>query len=44
MLDNTPDYSITLSDAIDLYDQEFRRAVALEFEKIRNMVIVTWLL
>ncbi|MDU6394590.1 MAG: hypothetical protein E6554_06100 [Bacteroides sp.] len=33
MLDNTPDYSITLSDAIDLYDQEFRRAVALEFEK-----------
>lgn len=33
MLDNTPDYSITESDAIELYDQEFRRAVALEFDK-----------
>ena len=33
VLDNTPDYSITESDAIELYDQEFRRAVALEFEK-----------
>lgn len=33
MLDNTPDYSITEAHAIELYDQEFRRAVALEFDK-----------
>lgn len=33
MLDNTPDNSLSESDAIELYDQEFRRAVALQFEK-----------
>lgn len=36
MLDNTPDYTITERDAIELYDEEFRRAVALEFEKDRE--------
>lgn len=36
MLDNTPDYSITEHDAIELYDREFRRAVALEFDKDRE--------
>lgn len=36
MLDNTPDYSITENDAIELYDEEFRRAVALEFDKDRE--------
>lgn len=36
LLDNTPDYSITERDAIELYDKEFRRTVALEFDKDRE--------
>lgn len=33
MLDNTPYESITEAEAIELIDREFRKAVALEFEK-----------
>lgn len=36
MLDNTPDYSITENEAIELIDCEFKRVVALEFEKDRE--------
>lgn len=33
MLDNTPYESVTEAEAIELIDREFRKAVALEFEK-----------
>lgn len=33
LLDNTPDYSISEKDAIELIDREFRNAISLEFEK-----------
>ena len=33
VLDNTPDYSMSEDDAIELYDSEFRRVISLEFEK-----------
>ena len=33
LLDNTPDYSLTEDEAIELIDMEFRKAIALEFEK-----------
>lgn len=32
-LDNTPDYSITEQDAIELIDEQFRRSIKLQFEK-----------
>lgn len=33
LLSNEPDNSLTEADAIEIYDREFRRAVALEFDK-----------
>ena len=33
LLNNEPDNSLTEADAIEIYDREFRRAVALEFDK-----------
>ena len=36
MLDNTPDYTLSEQDAIELCDKEFRHAVALQFEKDRE--------
>lgn len=33
LLDNTPDYSLSEEDAIELIDIEFRKAIVLEFEK-----------
>lgn len=36
LLDNTPDNRITEQDAIEIFDDEFRRAVKLEFEHDRE--------
>lgn len=33
LLDNTPDETMSEKDAIELFDSEFRKAVALEFDK-----------
>ena len=33
LLNNEPDNTLTEADAIEIYDREFRRAVALEFDK-----------
>ena len=33
LLNNEPDNSLTEADAIEIYDREFRRAIALEFDK-----------
>lgn len=33
MLDNTPDYSISKKDAIEMMDEKFRNAIKLEFDK-----------
>ena len=33
LLDNTPDEKMTEQDALELFDREFRKAIALEFEK-----------
>ncbi len=33
LLDNEPDYSLKEADAIDLVNQEFRKAIAMQFDK-----------
>ena len=36
LIDNTPDYSLSENNAIDLIDANFRKAVSLQFEKDRE--------
>lgn len=36
ILDNTPDYTLSEQDAVELCDIEFRRAVSLQFDKDRE--------